>query len=282
MKILFTGGTGFIGRNIIPLLSQRYNVFHPNRNELNLLVESDVDDYLRKNEFDIVIHSANTNPRKNAVDSIQHMTEDSLRTFANLYSRSNLYGKMLYFGSGAEYGKHRDIHEIIETGIGQVIPLDAYGFAKYIMNCMAQNSTNIYNLRLFGCYGPYDYESKFITHAIRCCIDNRNITIRQNCLFDYIQVFDLDVIIDYFIRGNPQYHDYNICSGLPVSLYDIANQVKRLMNSSVDIELLSDGWNKEYTGNNTRFLKDIDSSFKFMALEEGIKLQIEHERKYYK
>ena len=35
-KILFTGGTGFLGRNLIPLLSKKYHIFAPGRKELNL------------------------------------------------------------------------------------------------------------------------------------------------------------------------------------------------------------------------------------------------------
>lgn len=35
-KILFTGGTGFVGKNIIPILKEKYIVVSPSRKELDL------------------------------------------------------------------------------------------------------------------------------------------------------------------------------------------------------------------------------------------------------
>jgi GDP-L-fucose synthase len=57
-KILLTGGTGFIGRNILPLLKKYYNVVAPARSELDLMNKSNIDNYLSANSFDILIHAA--------------------------------------------------------------------------------------------------------------------------------------------------------------------------------------------------------------------------------
>lgn len=46
-KILLTGGSGFIGRNILPLLREKYCVVSPSRKELNLLEEAAVVEYLK-------------------------------------------------------------------------------------------------------------------------------------------------------------------------------------------------------------------------------------------
>ena len=59
MKILVTGGSAFIGSTISDSLSTKYKVISPTSQQLNLLNASDVKDYLNKNSFDIVIHSAN-------------------------------------------------------------------------------------------------------------------------------------------------------------------------------------------------------------------------------
>ena len=33
MKVLFTGGSGFIGRNVIPILREKYEVIAPTRSK---------------------------------------------------------------------------------------------------------------------------------------------------------------------------------------------------------------------------------------------------------
>ena len=280
-KILLTGGTGFIGRNIKPILDKDYIVYSPGRTELDLTDSQNVKDVLIKNNFDVVIHAANPNPVKNILDAPNKMLDNSLRSFYNLYQMRQHYQKMIFFGSGAEYDKRRAICKIKENDLGRKIPGDEYGFAKLIMNELARSSENVYNCRIFGCYGPTDHESKFITHAIHCCMRGEDITIRQNCFFDYMHVYDLGRILTFFIDKVPLYHDYNVCSGLRVALEEIALEVQRQMKAKNKIVFLNEGMNKEYTGSNLRLLEEIGTNYKFISLAEGIKIQIESERQEY-
>ena len=58
-RILITGGSGLVGRNIIEhQFSGSYELLVPSSNELNLLNSSDVIRYLSKNKPDVIIHSA--------------------------------------------------------------------------------------------------------------------------------------------------------------------------------------------------------------------------------
>lgn len=276
-RVLLTGGTGFIGRNVIPILRSECVLFTPSRDELNLLDEDAVRRFIKNNGIEIVIHSANPNPVKNGRDHSDKMFEDSLRCFMNLYRCENLYQLMYTVGSGAEYNKERDIISIKEEEEFRSIPKDSYGFAKYIMNSLICKSNKQCNLRVFGCYGPTDYFTKFITHAINCCIDKTDITIRQNCYFDYIQVTDFAKILLHFIYNSPQYRSYNVCTGKKYSLIEIANIVKMKMDSDSDIKVLRQGINNEYTGDNSRLLNEFDYSF--LTIEQGIQIQIDYELK---
>ena len=126
------------------------------------------------------------------------------------------------------------------------------------MNQNARVSRNIYNLRIFGCYGPTDAKTKFIRDAIDCCFEDRPITIRQNCMFDYMYVEDLAYIACSLMeKENLAFHDYNVCSGKRISLLEIAEIVKKQLNNPYPIEIAKDGWNKEYTGDNSRLMKEI-------------------------
>lgn len=281
-KILFTGGSGFVGKNILPILNKSYEVIAPSRKELNLTDTEAVKKYVEKGQFDVIVHSANPNPVKNPkCDKESAMFEESLRIFMNFYKVSQLCEKLIYIGSGAEYDKSLDSVDVREKEVARSFPKDVYGCAKYIMNELALHSKNIYNLRLFACYGPYDHESKFITHCIRCCLDKRPITIRQNCYFDYIHVYDLASVIKFAIESDLVYHDYNVATGVKYSLEDIALKVKKMMKSDQPIVFLEDGWNKEYTANVDRLNLESGLADSFITIDEGIQMQIEFERKHW-
>lgn len=276
-RVLLTGGTGFIGRNIQPYLNNVCELFAPRRTELNLYNEDDVRDYIQKNKIDIVIHSANPNPVKNTLDKQETMFEDSIRIFMNLYRAQDLYEMMYTLGSGAEYDKSKDIVLVTEEEETRSVPYDSYGLAKYTMNQIISKSDKQCNLRIFACYGPTDHESKYITHVIRCCLKNEDITIRQNCYFDYMQVMDLARILEYFIYHLPMYRSYNVCTGVRKSLYEIAETIRLQMKTNNSIKVMKDGLNKEYTGSNERLIREL-GSYEFITLEEGIRIQIESEK----
>lgn len=279
-KILLTGGTGFVGRNILPILSEKYIVDAPTRKELDLKDALAVANFLKKGNYDIVIQSANPNPVKNTeYDKVETMFEDSMRIFMNFYNMREYCEKLIYFGSGAEFDKSREISNISEENINEFIPKDAYGLAKLYMNELARKSENVYNIRIFGCYGPYDHESKFLTHAIRCCLLDKDITIRQNCYFDYMQVFDLARAIECIVEGTPKYHDYNVCSGISISLREIAEKIRAHMGLSNKIVVFQNGLNREYTASNRRFMEEFGDKVSFMTLDDGIDIQIEHEKR---
>ena len=279
MNVLLTGAQGFIGRNIAPFLRKKYKLFSPNRFELNLLDEAEVKKYVKDNKIDIIIHSANPNPYKEAnLDKNETFLRDSLRMFLIVLACKRFVKKIIFIGSGAMYDKTRDIVDIKECDFGNHIPIDEYAVAKYVMNMLAGD--NVYNFVVFGCYGPTDDKSKFITHCIRCVLRNEKITIRQDCLFDYMHVNDLADILSWGIDNQLKYNTYNVVSGKKVSLFQIASIVRQKMNSDLPIVILNDGVNKEYTASNMRLLEEYDKTF--ISIEQGIEMQIEWEKDNFK
>lgn len=277
-RLLFTGGTGFIGTNVLPILKEKFDVFTPDRYELNLFDSEITRKYLIDNNIRLVMHCANPNPAKESEDTNEKLLRDSLQLFISLYKNKDVLDKIVFLGSGATYDKTKDIVSVTEDKANDSIPKDDYGFAKFIMNYLATD--NVYNLCVFGCYGPGDAESKFITHCIRCVLRNEPITIRQNCLFDYMHVFDLGKIMSWILSENVKYHSYNACSGKKVSLLQLAEEVKRQMNSDLPIIVLKDGMNLEYTASNGRLLEEYREDF--ISIEDGISIQIKWEKEHFK
>ena len=58
-KILITGGSGMVGRNFNEhYKSQNFSILSPNKTEMNLLNFQEIDNYLSKNNPDLIIHAA--------------------------------------------------------------------------------------------------------------------------------------------------------------------------------------------------------------------------------
>lgn len=282
-KVLLTGATGFVGKNILPLLQETAQIYAPRRSELDLMDVSAIQRYLSKNAIDVVVHSANPNPVKNArCDSVDRVFEDSLRMFMSFYALRDECEKVIYLGSGAEYDKRLEIAHILEEDVHRSLPADAYGLSKAISNDLAAASENVFNLRLFACYGPYDHESKFITHCIRCIMADKDISMRQNCLFDYLHVSDLGRVIAYCIDHELAFHDYNVASGQAISLVDIAQQVIHAMGSARGVTIEREGMNREYTACVDRLNHQTNLVESFLTLDAGIERQICFERHYAK
>lgn len=280
-KILLTGSSGFIGSNILPFLQKKYCVYIPQRDELDVRDSIQVQEYLKREQFDTVIHFASPSPvRSPETDKYETLFEDSLKIFMNFYANSNLFDKMIYSGSGAEFDKSRNISLVQEEQIGEFLPKDSYGLSKYIINDLARHSSNIYNLRIFACYGPGEYDTKFITHCIRRCLDKKPITIRQDCLFDYIYVDDYARYLMKLVEMTPNFHDYNAASGIRIKLSKIAEIVGKHLGNPYPVEIHREGLNKEYTADASRIMEETGIN-ELIPIETGIAKLIDWEKKRY-
>lgn len=272
-NMLILGGNGFVGKNLIEFLNQfpnQYRLFAPTSKELDLLDEKQVRTYLESNKYDVVINAAIHNHGNNPMRERQKELEYDLRMFYNLEKYQDLYGKMLYFGSGAEFDKSCDIHHASDHYIGPNIPLNQYGLAKYIIAKTIEHSQNIYNLRIFGLFGKYEnWETTFISGACCKAVKGVPITIRQNVLFDYLYIEDFCEIIRWFIDHEPTWKTYNIVSGKRVDLLTITNYILKKSKKTLPVYVCKEGLAKEYTASNDRLMREI-GDFDFTPMEEAI------------
>src|ERR1019366_8035356 len=104
MRILITGGSGFIGRNLAEQLASTYEVLAPSSAELDLLREQAVREYLSTHRCDVIVHAATTRSNRRLA-APPDLLDRNCRMFFNLVRNEGRFGKMIHFGSGAEYDK---------------------------------------------------------------------------------------------------------------------------------------------------------------------------------
>lgn len=257
-RILVTGGRGFIGRNIGEKLGGDDTLYLPTSQELNLLDREAVAEYLHQNGITHVIHTAVYNQKRRDLNPEGDLSAN-LRMFFHLAEHAPELQKLIYLGSGAEFDKRYDIAMVEETAFGNTLPmLNDYALSKYLMNLHAKSSDNIYNLRLFGVFGPYeDWRTCFISNLCCKALHDIPLTIRRECRFDFMYVDDLMGPLRWMLEGTPHFHDYNVCTGKPVLLSDIAKLVCKVAGKELPIQFLSEGMALEYTGSPARLKEEL-------------------------
>lgn len=266
-KVLITGGSGFIGRNLQEYLKDKFNIFAPTHSELDLIDTHSVSNYISDRKIDVIINCAAYGIYG---AKIQDIISRNLRMFFNIARNLNKVEKIVHLGSGAEYDRSRPIIRIKEEDFDQRIPKDDYGLYKYISSKYIEKSDKIICLRLFGIYGKYDADFKFISNVIIKNLLKQEIIINQNIVFHYLFINDLMSIIEYFIINNAKFKSYNVAPDAPIDLVTISNIINEISNYKSKVTVLNDGLNNEFTGDNSRLKNEIPN-LKFTGYKEGIR-----------
>lgn len=250
-KILLTGGTGFIGRNLREsFLKDCYELVAPGRAELDVADTNSVDDYFRTHQFDVVLHAAVKPGHRNAHEPTR-LLYSNMRMFENLARHHDRYGKFINFGSGAVYDTSVNNAGVTEEQRFLNMGADEHSFCKYVVAKRIEQLPGFVDLNIFGIFGKYeDYAIRFISNAICKSLFGLPITLRRNRRFSYLDVNDLPKILEFFIENDVRYHSYNIVPDSFVELRWIAEQVAAI--NGVDVHVSSEGYGLDYYGSNKR------------------------------
>jgi GDP-L-fucose synthase len=257
MKLLVTGVGGFIGRNLAERLAESHEVAAPTRAELDLLDEDAVCRYLTRGSFDAVVHAATVRSNRR-LGASPEMLDHNVRMFLNLTRSRNTFGRLLFLGSGAVYDRRYPTSLVREDQFGQHVPTDPYGFSKYICARVVEQMNDAYELRLFGVFGPHeDWTVRYLSNACCRAVWDLPVILNRRSMFDYLDVADVADIVNWFLTAQPQHRAYNLCSGAPSDLRDLADHVVRASGKDLAVIVKQDGWGAEYSGSNERLMAEL-------------------------
>lgn len=253
MNILITGCNGFIGKSFLEYLPKGYNILSTNRETLNVLDEFEVDQFFLKNKIDFVIHTAATGGKRIQKDSERYYYEN-LKMYKNLAKHRDKYKLMIVFGSGAEYDKFRDLEEVTEEEFDKFKPRDYYGLAKQeITRDLLEINDNIYNIRIFNCFGIYEEPQRMIKNSVLRYSEKNDIIIHKDKKMDFFYVKDLAKIVVFLIeKGYHKFKQINACYTEKYTLHEIAQKINNLDKHRVEINISEEGFSNSYCGSSDK------------------------------
>jgi nucleoside-diphosphate-sugar epimerase len=268
MKLLVTGASGFIGRNVLLRAPREWDILavynrtpglesfaaaHGLTNVRPIACDLTNADAVRAlardagGAVDACLHlAANGDPAK----SVERPAWDlRLNTCAVVTLLEQLDVKhFVYVSSGAVYDRLRGA----VTPATPVAPRLPYALSKlaseqYVRSFAERRGRSYINVRFFGAYGPYEAPRKITTRWMRAVIDGqRTFTVRGNGdnLIDFMYVADA---VDGFLKltsaaGFSGTVDF--ASGTPVTVNDVVRTMARALD--VDVAIAHEGRVEEY------------------------------------
>lgn len=178
MKILITGSTGMVGRNILENNDiSKFDLLTPNSKELNLLDYAAVDDYIKINKPDFIIHTAGQvgGIQANIAHPVSFLV-DNMDMGRNiiLAAKKNNVKNLINLGSSCMYPRNAE-NPLSENMIlkGELEPTnEGYAIAKIMSTRLCEyiikedDSFNYKTIIPCNLYGKYDKFEPKHSHMI--------------------------------------------------------------------------------------------------------------------
>jgi nucleoside-diphosphate-sugar epimerase len=251
-KILITGSSGFIAKELIELLIQKddlelYLLYRTKNSDVKKIkncinLYCDICDKqslnltLGKIDFDYVIHLAAQSNNSTSYKSSGETLETNIQGTLNLLQEcSNKAIKGFIFASSAIVYAFNE-----ETPLKESYELEGkniYAISKICSESIAKYFSKSYQIPLIVCrlgmvYGGGDTNmTRLVPYIMNCLISNKEIDIRssKNVVLDPIYVTDVGKsfikLLEYFDKHEKVQEVFNLSSGKPIKMEDFVGKI---------------------------------------------------------
>ncbi len=267
MKILITGSSGFIGKNIIKRLMHKHTIISFDITEgRDILNKKTLNKYMQN--IDIVIHLA----------ALLNQAESWKKPDA--YLKTNVYGTYNVLTSASDNNVKRVIN--LSSAAVYASPQTPYGLSKKLAENVCKNfkkKLEVITFRPFNVYGENQNPSyNYVLHSfIGKLKHNQPVTIYGNGkqTRDFLYIDDLIDVVETTLSSPVIYSPIDIGTGYEITMNDLALLVAKLLRKKLGICYLPK--RKEpfkSKANTSKLLKMGVSPKKFLSIEEGLKILI--------
>lgn len=252
MKILITGGAGFIGSHLTQLLSNDheviiYDIQEPKQKNVDFII-GDVNDAEKNlescNGVDVVVHlAASVGVENTETDPIMTLNSNILgtKTILEFCKKSNVK-KIILASSSEVYGEPTKI-PIEESQIP--IPITTYGISKLAGEEYVKSYSKMYNLRysilrFFNVVGPNQSRRFVLPEFINNAQENKPLLIhgKGSQIRAFCHISDICQGIKKSITGGDG-EIINIGNDLePITIENLAKKTISLLNSKSQLEYI--------------------------------------------